>query len=110
MSRSLEIVNDLIEDINIKNKYVFERVYNAPIKASDLETIKQDLEVLEIIRKKNVDLKYLCDALKRYSNSPLVCECALEHYNCNHNHFKNELTLEELQKLKQWLEENENDR
>lgn len=47
--KSLEIVNILLEDVKIKNKYVFERVYNAPIATSDLETIKQDLEVLEIL-------------------------------------------------------------
>lgn len=42
--KSLEIVNILLEDVKIKNKYVFERVYNAPIATSDLQQIKQDLE------------------------------------------------------------------
>lgn len=66
----------------------------------DFEQIKQDLEVLEIIRNKLVDFTALGELLLGFS-----LEVALSMY--NYNHF--EITMEELLKLKQWLEENENE-
>ena len=82
----------------------YKRSINSPIRyIEDITAIKQDLEVLEIIRKKKVDVYYLSIALK----FKLPIEEQLYYYNSiEHNNFK--LTMEELLKLKQWLEENEN--
>ena len=62
----------------------------------------EDLEVLEIIRKKKVDFVHLNNYLFLYDNNEEV----LEKYN-KYCFYHNELTIEELLKLKQWLEENE---
>jgi hypothetical protein len=71
----------------------------------EFKKIKQDLGVLEIIKIKNVNLysiKGFLNMRKKYSMS---LEDVLKAYNLNYP----KLTLEELQKLKQWLEENENE-
>ena len=62
--------------------------------------IKQDLEVLEIIRKKDVDVAFLKTILDGY-----LIDGTLIIY--NEESGRQQLTLEELLKLKQWLEENE---
>ena len=67
---------------------------------SELEEIKFYLEVLEIIYNKKVELELL-EYLLVYETSEKI----LEAYNSNPSRIK--LTLEELLKLKQWLEENE---
>ena len=92
--KSLEIVNSVIrvckaEDTAIGLLYI-----------EGLEQIKQDLEVLEIIRKKQVDLEVLKHSLGTYNNDMFK---ALYCYN---GEFIEEyqLTMEELLKLKQWLE------
>lgn len=72
----------------------------------DWKTIKADLEVLEIIKNKNVNLIFIRHRIRLINLGKLTLEEALDGYN-----FANEpLTMEELLKLKQWLEENENDR
>ena len=94
--KSLEIVNEGLEVTNNCSYYC--------IFKNQLETIKQDLEVLEIIRKKKVDVYYLSIALK----FKLPIEEQLYYYNSiEHNNFK--LTMEELLKLKQWLEVNDDE-
>ena len=60
------------------------------------ETIKQDLEVLEIIVNKSVDIVSL-----EISSNFLTYRCMVG---------ITKLTNKEYEKLKQWLEENENDR
>ena len=92
--KSLEIVNNLINYMeSVGETYDFTN-----ISKEDCKKIKQDLEVLEIIRKKKVDINLL---LVMLGNSPI--EEALENYNaCGYR----KLTMEELLKLKQWLEEN----
>lgn len=67
-----------------------------------LEQIKQDLEVLEIIKKKEVFIGELKYAFKNRKND----KEALHFYNWGKD-AKLMLTMEELLKLKQWLEENE---
>lgn len=70
----------------------------------DFEKIKQDLEVLEIIKNKRVDVDILIRVLSKEKTN----KDALWWY----NFFVEKdmkLTMEELLKLKQWLEENEND-
>ena len=61
--------------------------------------LKEDLEVLEIIKNKDVRLKSLEFYLRYY----IDLESVLKAYNFSFI----QLTLEELLKLKQWLEENE---
>lgn len=80
-------------------------IYSRVISIENLETIKQDLEVLEIIRKKKVDVDYLNVLFEMYS----LDENILKLYN-KYCIDEDKLTMEELLKLKQWLEENENDR
>ena len=98
--KSLEVVKNVLKVYEMDGS-TFGLLY-----VEDLKEIKQDLEVLEIINKKDVDireLKLLCfgilgngigtieDTLKVY-NTPRIPKC--------------QLTMEELLKLKQWLEEN----
>ena len=92
--KSLEIVNALLATMKIADN----------IDLTDceehFEKIKQDLEVLEIIRKKRVNVGDLVHVFR-------VCDAdekGLEFYNA---YIKDEtkLTLEELIKIKQWLEE-----
>lgn len=61
----------------------------------------EDLEVLEIIKNKEIDIGFLKSILHDYSN-----EEALEIYN---DYGYRKLTMEELLKLKQWLENKENE-
>lgn len=63
----------------------------------------EDLEVLEIIRKKQVDLVFLRKVVVKLDN----LEEMLDMYNTVE--WQHCLTMEELIKLKQWLEENENE-
>lgn len=101
--KSLEIVRDKL--------YILEK-YPTKIEAVKLEKdvlinqeqllkIEQDLEVLEIIKNKNVQL----NSLEFYLSYYIDLEQVLKAYNFS---FK-QLTMEELLKLKQWLEVNEND-
>ena len=96
--KSLEIVNDNID------------LYGGiTLKGYETSIIKQDLEVLEIIRKKEVsldNLKYCIEEPFKGNCDPI--ELILFTYNfCMKEEKK--LTLEEVKKLKQWLEENENE-
>lgn len=89
--RSLEIVDKLLEKINQYDDWFLTEV--------EAEQIKQDLEVLEILRKHfKIYHEWFGD---EYSYSGIAC---INLDNCNR---KNEIDFEEV---KQWLEENENDR
>lgn len=70
----------------------------------ELKTIQQSLEVLEIIRKKRVDVAELVGCLIYFDND----EDVLEDYNSIRS-IERQLTLTELLKLKQWLEVNDNE-
>lgn len=105
--KSLEIVRDKL--------YILEK-YPAKIEAVKLEKdvlinqeqllkIEQELEALEIIRKKDVNLATLKLCIMRTD----TIEQLLSKYNKSRYFTQDELTLEELLKLKQWFEENEND-
>ena len=112
--KSLEIVNELINKLKGKpeleywngNKIncLFRNEKGAGLlTCSLLEKIKDDLEVLEIIRKKKVNLIFIEHRIRLVNLKKMTLKNALEGYN-----FANEpLTMEELLKLKQWLEENE---
>ena len=111
--KSLEIVNLRVERLN--NKPEMELVkndemvmisnndmgYAGILTLTQLETIKQDLEVLEILRKKLVDVDFLKNGLRAFSP-----EKVLDYYN-NTCLSSRELTRREYLKVKQWLEENE---
>jgi hypothetical protein len=86
--KSLEIVNICLEEL-LNNK--------TEICEYDLLKIKQDLEFLEIIKKKKVDVYYLCTLFKQYE-----LQSILEIYNVYAK--EGALTMEELLKLKQWLD------
>ena len=92
--KSLEIVNSVIrvckaEDTAIGLLYI-----------ENLEQIKDDLEVLEIIKNKKVDVPLLERIIKGHSFNQAI----LDIYNLATS---SQLTLEELLKLKRWLEEQE---
>ena len=103
--KSLEIVNKEIELIEselqkIENEedslFPFDTLMNELEKYSQ---IKQDLEVLEILKNKKVDIGFVKSILESCS-----IEESLEVINdCGYR----KLTMEELIKLKQWLEVNE---
>ncbi len=80
--KSLEIVNDYI---NLIDNFEFDKCY---IGINELKQIKADLEVLEILKKY---LYYIDHTIKLKSISKSL-------YNFDY------------EKIKQWLEENENDR
>lgn len=97
--KSLEIVNDYI---NLIDNFEFDKCY---VGVNELQQIKQDLEVLEIIRKKNVNINRLKTVIRLVKEGIVNIEEALKHYNLHEDN----LILEELLKLKQWLEVNENE-
>lgn len=74
---------------------------------NNLNQIKQDLEVLEIIKNKRVIVHLVITALNNCNGN---VEEALKYHNDYKGNFYDQfLTLEELLKLKQWLEVNENE-
>lgn len=87
--KSLEIIKRKINEI-----YGFDDKWE---EVEELETIKKDLEVLEIISKKKVELELL-ECLLEYKTNEKI----LDAYNSNPSRIQ--LTLEELLNLKQWLE------
>ena len=115
--KSLEIVNRNIKaikkllyklkDVQEGTKEDFEKYYHEQ-ELKDFKIIKQDLEILEIIRNKKVDLQGLSYLLNEYKDAELAY--ILNQYNPTEYytmHSRGCLTLEELLKLKQWLEVNE---
>ena len=100
--KSLEIVNQATYMIeNAKGQKIDIGGYSLILPTSSVKIIKQDLEVLDIIRNKEIDIGFLKSILHDYSN-----EEALEIYN---DYGYRKLTMKELLKLKQWLEVNENE-
>lgn len=93
--KSLEIVK--------KNKLKIDGLNECVLVGKDLEQIIQDLEVLEILRKKKVNIDYL----QQYFNDKRFTLEDIHYLTTLNNMY---LTLDELKKIKQWLEENENDR
>ena len=91
--KSLEIVNDYI---NLIDNFEFDKCY---VGVNELQQIKEDLEVLEILKNKKVDIGFVKSILESCS-----IEESLEVINdCGYR----KLTMEELLKIKQWLEVNE---
>ena len=91
--KSLEIVNKIQNDFNeCFSRYDVRTmtIQNPNFYAKEWETIKQDLEVLEILR------KYLF--IEKYVDSWFEID------------LYEQQQKEDFHKVKQWLEENENDR
>ena len=88
---------------SLENYYDIIKIYG--VNKVFMRKIIEDLEVLEIIKKKLVDIGYISSLVTQYTDNLYV----LEKYNGILS-IPYQLTLEELLKLKQWLEENENDR
>lgn len=82
-------------------------IHSRVISMENLETIKQDLEVLEIIKNKKVEVLHLWYIIK--TNEEKDNEYILMKYNEGFGNQMYKLTMEELLKLKQWLEDNENE-
>ena len=99
--KSLELIN---ENLNIA-KAIQREGLDCYEEIKELEQIKQDLEVLELIYKKNVDVKNLRIYIKTFNHDKDL----LSAYNVGLDE-EYRLTMEELIKLKQWVEVNENDR
>lgn len=97
--KSLEIVD---KKINYCEK---QEVPFISIRLVSSQQIKQDLEVLEIIRKKKVEVFPLFFIIR--TSEEESDEYILMKYNTRFNNKLYELTMEELLKLKQWLEGNE---
>lgn len=70
----------------------------------ELKQIKQDLEVLEIIKNKEVDIKGIKLSYQGYLEGVFeTLEIALQSYNTNIKR-ENQLTISEFEKLLIWLE------
>lgn len=103
--KSLEYVKKIREDLNQCFRHWNPATMNNDndFYHNEWGTIQQDLEVLEIIRKKKVDVPLLERIIKGHSFDQAI----LDIYNLATN---SQLTMEELLKIKKWLEENENER
>ena len=110
--KSLEFINKDLQDFEkalenykkrkaINNEEVDEEYIKQMTKEiENYKQIKQDLEVLELIKNKDVDLQYIKHYFIHYDDINLILE------NYNYSFPSQKLTLEELLKLKQWLEVN----
>ena len=118
--KSLEIVNEMVDywesavnvacQSNAENGYYDELdIVEYQNRLKKYQQIKQDLEVLEIIRKKQVNLKDLKLSIQGFIEGAFeTIEIVLWSYNLLRKE-EEQLTLEELLKIKQWLEENDDE-
>lgn len=114
--KCLEIINDKIAELKDTYQH-YTAVEKDKAKSSfakfDIEQfqqIKQSLEVLEIINKKNVRIGEIKYYLKEFKEGISISVTKIEDVLIEYNKgvaLEDELTLEELLKLKQWLEGNE---
>ena len=120
--KSLDIVNEMVDywesavnvacQSNAENGYYDELdIVEYQNRLKKYQQIKQDLEVLEIIRKKNVRIGEIKYYLKEFKEGISISVTKIEDVLIEYNKgvaLEDELTLEELLKLKQWLEVNDN--
>ena len=100
--KSLKIVNDRLDYIEKHPEHKC-----CHISQKKLQQIKDDLEVLEIIKNKNVILKDLKFSIQGFIQGAFeTMEVVLWSYNLIRKE-EEQLTMEELLKLKQWLEVND---
>ena len=91
---SLEIINNCLEELDYEHKE------DTNIWRYDLEVIKQDLEVLEILRKYLSSKEYIVETYQGDRTEKTIEMQVIEENG----------KFVDYRKLKQWLEENENDR
>ena len=89
---SLEIVDMYLEELEV------EECKDILLYRDYMQQIRQDLEVLALLKYKIVNIEILKFLIEEYGNDK-----ALEIYNLDNI----KLTKEDLLKLKQWLEDNE---
>ena len=107
---TVKSMNDYIDNCDKYGQEINECYFNMlEEQLAHFDIIKQDLEVLEIIKNKNVDLKMFKRLYKEEYMPTLSCNRFLYVYNWTRGLGESELTMEELLKLKQWLEVNENE-
>ena len=98
-------MNDYIDNCDKYGQEINECYFNMlEEQLAHFDIIKQDLEVLEIIKNKRVHIDALIRIIRinhKKSNKEILYD-----YNCLVNKIY-KLTMEELLKLKQWLEVNE---
>ena len=103
MGKAKEITEQILHICDVQNSDM------TIIAKKAIEIIDKELEVLEIIKKKNVNLKDLKLYIQGFVEGGFeTIEMALRLYNWVKKE-EEQLTLEELLKLKQWLEEIENE-
>ena len=102
VNRNIKAIKKLLQNAKEGTKEDFDKYYHEQELKEQL-AIQQSLEVLEIIRKKDVNLATLKLCIMRTDTT----EQLLSKYNKSRYFTQDELTLEELLKLKQWLEVNE---
>lgn len=97
--KSLEIVNRKLLETYNDESFATGCTY---IEDDELSIIKQDLEVLEILGYRAVDIGMLKEIIDDYNNN----EEAMRVYNINVYGYR-KLLFDEFLKLKNWLEVNE---
>ena len=111
VNRKIKEIEDYEKTNPCKEPKLFEA--SMTITYSQLKEIKKDLEVLEIIKKKYVDIPLISllrrDAYSRYDYENKVNEYILEKYNERLYLIPMCLTLEELIKIRKWMEGDENE-
>lgn len=115
--KSLEIVNARIAHLEGKLKSLYESSNGHPISFNkqladaydesldNCKQIKQDLEVLNIIWEKRISMEYLWFLYDYYKDFTNGINYMLEKINENQDETR-KLTVEEMTKLKRWLEVN----
>lgn len=100
--KSLDIVNEML-NYPFEERILTELATNETImREEELQQIKQDLDVLEILKNKNINVGRFKARFYISSNPHQL----MRTYNCDCNYIDDELSIDEVIKLKQWLEGN----
>ena len=99
--KSLEILDFYLKVAEEMEEDKFKNVIK-----NGLNQIKEDLEVLEIIWEKRISMEYLWFLYDYYKDFTNGINYMLQKIN-EHQDETRKLTVEEMIKLKQWLEEND---
>jgi len=96
-----ESLKDIIEILSIENEIMPNSRTD-----KDIKVIEKDLEILEIIKKKRVDIPLLISSknAKEYFNKFLEYWFQTKHFNTCESVFVCELTETEFNFIKEWLE------
>lgn len=106
--KSLQIVSEYIKSIEINKKEPKAFLTSfALLHLDDLKTIKSDLEILETFNKLLGDMEI--DIWKSKLHKKEIGEIKYSGTDFELDVEDREVTIEELKKLKKWIEENNND-